>query len=93
MIRKFIFKGFYYFFVLILFRYIYYGAIGGLQALGDVYPKEIIPVLAKQASDTSRSVEQRLKVNEALLIISKRCGDTLSFHGTVNFFIFSFFIF
>ena len=62
-------------------RYIYGGAINGLTALGDVYPKEIIPILAQQAADTSRSVEQRLKVNESLLKISQRCGETLPFHG------------
>jgi len=60
--------------------YIYGGAINGLTALGDVYPKEIIPILAQQAADTSRSVEQRLKVNESLLKISQRCGETLPFH-------------
>lgn len=64
-----------------IFRYIYYGAINGLMALGDVYPKEIIPILAKQSADTSRPVEQRLKVNEALLKVSQRCGETLPFHG------------
>ena len=54
------------------------------MALGDIYPSDIIPLLSKEALDSSKPVERRLKVNEALLKIAQRCGETLSFHGEMK---------
>ncbi|KAL9655140.1 hypothetical protein ABK040_008916 [Willaertia magna] len=57
--------------------YIYYGAIGGLSTLGDVYPDEIIPILVDSFGNKKQPIEERLKIGESLVEIAERCGQTL----------------
>lgn len=64
--------------------YIYLSAIDGLTALGDVYPKEIIPILTSQFLQGHQTVEVRLKISESLLKIAQRCGETLPLHGKLK---------
>ncbi|EFC41592.1 predicted protein [Naegleria gruberi] len=68
--------------------YVYYGAIAGLSALGDVYPDEIIPILTDTYQDKKQQVEQRLKIGESLLEIAERCGQLLPKYA--HFFVYCF---
>ena len=57
--------------------YIYLTAVRGLSALADIYPDTIIPLLLQQYLRDSLSEQVRLKLGEALLLITKRCGQML----------------
>ena len=57
--------------------YVYGIAINGLTALGDLYPALIIPILSSSFANFSSPIEYRLKISEAILLISQRCGEML----------------
>jgi hypothetical protein len=59
--------------------YVYYGAIQGLCALGDIYPQEIIPILTASFCDTSHTmtIDDKLKLGESLVTVARRCGQVL----------------
>eukprot|EP00026_Physarum_polycephalum_P001945 Phypoly_transcript_01948.p1 GENE.Phypoly_transcript_01948~~Phypoly_transcript_01948.p1 ORF type:complete len:950 (+),score=91.12 Phypoly_transcript_01948:150-2852(+) len=61
--------------------YVFQTAINGLAALGDIYPDDIIPKLAKQFSNSTLREEIRLKLGEALLQVAARCGEVLPKYG------------
>lgn len=52
-----------------------------MSALGDIYPDQIIPLLLEHFVNISYSETVRLKIGEALLQISKRCGEILPKYG------------
>ncbi|PRP86827.1 hypothetical protein PROFUN_05044 [Planoprotostelium fungivorum] len=57
--------------------FVYLNAIQGLMALGDIYPARVIEHLLSVYTDTRQPDLERLKLGEAILYISKRCGETL----------------
>lgn len=61
--------------------YLYYAAMRGLGALGDIFPEEIIPVLVKSFLDESLIEDTRLKLGETLVRVCERCGETLPKYG------------
>lgn len=65
------------------FRFIYLNAIKGLTALGDIFPDKIIPIILEYYHTTALSIEARLKLGEALLMIAKRTGELLPKYGIV----------
>jgi len=61
--------------------YVYLNAIYGLAALGDVHPIPTIPALSGTFCDKSLPVKVRLELGEALLSITRRCGEVLPNHA------------
>jgi len=59
--------------------YMYMAAILGLEAMADVYPDDIIPLLTKAFMNTKNelTLENVLKMGEALVKIAERCGAML----------------
>lgn len=73
---------FFYFFhkiFLITYKYsfIYLNAIKGLSALTDIHGNKIIEKLGKIYSDDQETLDNRLRIGEALLQTVQRCGDAL----------------
>ena len=56
-------------------------AINGLAALGDVAPTRVVPQLAAQYTRDSLSIEMRLNIGQAMLLVASRCGSTLPKHA------------
>ena len=56
--------------------YIYLQAVSGLAALGDCTPDTVLPTLLQEYSQTSRSVELRVKLGEAIVKICRRLGES-----------------
>ncbi|RQM31175.1 hypothetical protein B5M09_007737 [Aphanomyces astaci] len=62
--------------------YVYLAAVQALAGLGDVYADKTIPLLLDAlAQDATYSVEQRIKLSEALLFTARRCGDVMPKYG------------
>lgn len=59
--------------------YVYLAAILGLEAMGDVYPDEVIPVLTNAFKNEKRELELEnvLKLGDALMHIAERTGQML----------------
>ncbi|RLN45153.1 hypothetical protein BBJ29_003334 [Phytophthora kernoviae] len=57
--------------------YVFLAAVQGLAALADTHADIAIPALVKALSDSSSTLETRIKLSEALLFSAKRCGETL----------------
>lgn len=61
--------------------YIYLNAIGGLAALGDVFPDTVINILCDEYSDITKKHEDghevRIKIGESLLRVTKILGKYL----------------
>eukprot|EP01117_Protostelium_nocturnum_P004751 TRINITY_DN1724_c0_g2_i2.p1 TRINITY_DN1724_c0_g2~~TRINITY_DN1724_c0_g2_i2.p1 ORF type:complete len:519 (+),score=153.13 TRINITY_DN1724_c0_g2_i2:265-1821(+) len=57
--------------------FIYLNAIQGLMSLGDLFPEKVIINLLSFFVDPKHPELERLKLGEALLYVSKRCGETL----------------
>eukprot|EP01133_Synstelium_polycarpum_P008955 gene8955-10501_t len=57
--------------------FIYTCAIHGLTALGDIYPRDIIPLLTEQFTNPTLKEDRRMKLGESLVQISQRCGEAL----------------
>ncbi|CAO3612330.1 unnamed protein product [Cunninghamella blakesleeana] len=57
--------------------FIYLNAIKGLSALTDIHGNRIIEKLGKIYSDEKESLDNRLRIGEALLQTVQRCGDAL----------------
>ncbi|KAJ8960949.1 hypothetical protein NQ318_020250 [Aromia moschata] len=59
--------------------FIYLSAIGGLAAMGDVFPDTVLSILCEEYSDTSRQNddghEVRMKIGESLVRVTKGLGD------------------
>jgi hypothetical protein len=62
-------------------RFVYFGAIEGLTALGDVCPNQVIGLLVKCFTESSSEPSWRLKLGESLVKIAGRCGALLPVHG------------
>jgi len=62
--------------------YVYGAAINGLGAVGDLYPDKVFPILEMNFLNEEITENNRLKTGEALVKISQRCGETLSFHAS-----------
>ncbi|KAI9264163.1 hypothetical protein BDA99DRAFT_508593 [Phascolomyces articulosus] len=60
--------------------YIYLNAIKGLSALTDIHGNEIIKKLGEIYADEKESLDNRLRVGEALLQTVQRSGDALSLY-------------
>jgi len=63
--------------------YVYMAAIMGLGALGDIYPREIIPKLSFVYEDRKAKEEVRLKLGETLVQIAQRCGEVLPVYAAL----------
>ncbi|KAI9494679.1 hypothetical protein BDB00DRAFT_301422 [Zychaea mexicana] len=61
--------------------YIYLNAIKGLSALTDIHGNKIIEKLGATYADEKESLDNRLRVGEALLQTVQRSGDALSLYG------------
>ncbi len=57
--------------------YVFLAAVQGLSTLSDVHPDVTIPLLLSAVRNKSLSLEQRIKLSEALLFTAKRCGEVL----------------
>lgn len=57
-------------------------AIKGLSALTDTHGNEIIKKLGAIYSDNTQTLDNRLRIGEALLQTVQRAGDALSIYGT-----------
>ncbi|KAK5582970.1 hypothetical protein RB653_004560 [Dictyostelium firmibasis] len=57
--------------------FIYGCSINGLSALGDIYPNKILPILTESFLNKSFQEFKRMKLGEALIQISQRCGEML----------------
>lgn len=59
--------------------YVYLAAIHGLEAMGDVYPDQVIPMVIKTYLNASQAleVEDVIKVGESLVKIAERTGQVL----------------
>ncbi|CAO3642946.1 unnamed protein product [Cunninghamella echinulata] len=57
--------------------FIYLNAIKGLSALTDIHGNKIIEKLGKIYSDDQETLDNRLRIGEALLQTVQRCGDAL----------------
>ncbi|KAJ8655234.1 hypothetical protein O0I10_009102 [Lichtheimia ornata] len=60
--------------------YIYLNAIKGLSALTDTHGNEIIKKLGAIYSDNAQTLDNRLRIGEALLQTVQRAGDALSIY-------------
>ncbi|CDS13877.1 hypothetical protein LRAMOSA06051 [Lichtheimia ramosa] len=60
--------------------YIYLNAIKGLSALTDTHGNEIIKKLGAIYSDDTQTLDNRLRIGEALLQTVQRAGDALSIY-------------
>lgn len=60
-------------------------AIKGLSALTDTHGNEIIKKLGAIYSDNAQTLDNRLRIGEALLQTVQRAGDALSIYGTCIF--------
>ncbi|KAJ2461570.1 hypothetical protein GGF42_000104 [Coemansia sp. RSA 2424] len=58
--------------------YIYLNAIRGLSSLADAHGRRFVPVLAEMYTSSSMSLEERLRVGEALLQSVQRAGPMLA---------------
>ncbi|KAJ2460193.1 hypothetical protein GGF42_000996 [Coemansia sp. RSA 2424] len=58
--------------------YIYLNAIRGLSSLADAHGRRFVPVLAEMYISSSLSLEERLRVGEALLQSVQRAGPMLA---------------
>lgn len=56
-------------------------AIKGLSALTDTHGNEIIKKLGAIYSDDTQTLDNRLRIGEALLQTVQRAGDALSIYG------------
>ncbi|KAL6047507.1 Transport and Golgi organization protein 6, variant 2 [Balamuthia mandrillaris] len=61
--------------------YVYLGAIQGLTALGDLFPRETVSLLVKFYIDPTFNETTRLKIGESLVLIAARCGEALPAYG------------
>ncbi|EAL68518.1 hypothetical protein DDB_G0278691 [Dictyostelium discoideum AX4] len=62
--------------------FIYGCSINGLSALGDIYPNRILPILIESFLNKSFQESKRMKLGEALIQISQRCGEMLPNYAT-----------
>ncbi|KDO35505.1 hypothetical protein SPRG_18793 [Saprolegnia parasitica CBS 223.65] len=59
--------------------YVFLASIQALASLADMHPTIAIPMLLDAATDTKKtlSLDQRIKLSEALMFTARRCGDVL----------------
>ncbi|OQR97579.1 hypothetical protein ACHHYP_10179 [Achlya hypogyna] len=58
--------------------YVYLASIQALASLADMHPATAIPLLLATAADTTQhSIDQRIKLSEALMFAARRCGEVL----------------
>ena len=58
-------------------EYVYGNAIQGLNALADIFPEKIIPILVTTYKNDKHSQENKLKLGEALLLVARKLGQVL----------------
>ncbi|OQR99120.1 hypothetical protein THRCLA_06602 [Thraustotheca clavata] len=62
--------------------YVYLASIQALSTLSDIHPKVAIPLLLQATQDTTKySIDQRIKLSEALMFTARRCGDVLPMYS------------
>ncbi|ETW03011.1 hypothetical protein H310_05446 [Aphanomyces invadans] len=61
--------------------YVYLAAVQALAGLGDVFADKTIPLLLDAVQDVKVSIEQRIKVGEALVFTARRCGAMMPKYG------------
>lgn len=64
--------------------FIYLNSIKGLSALTDVHGNEIIKKLGAIYSDENQTLDNRLRVGEALLQTIQRAGSALGRYGKIE---------
>ena len=61
--------------------FIYLNAIKGMNAIADVYPREILKKLGGRYKDNQFDLDYRLRIGEAFLQIIQRSGSALNVNG------------